>query len=663
MAPEITRRLEYADRVAVQQADQAIRKDVVRASVELITNCNDSYQRMEDAGIETTGRITIEVERRHSNSVLRVADNAEGMTEGDMDTKVGKYGEATSGFKEGRSVRGLWGRGLKDAFFGLGHGSVSSIRDGKFSRCSLSVINGKPTYQREKGQRATRAIKNQYELPLGNGTVMEIVISREGVKTPQFDNFRRSLERHFELRGIMANPKRIVVLRDLDAKGKLKSEVTLSHKPPIGVEVLDEVIDVSGSPVQAHLRVFRANEILSTPAEEGDYADGGLLVTSKGVVLALTLFKFEHNEHAFRFYGRVTCDHVHELLKTDDSVLTATRDGINWRHSFAKCLKEAVEKRLEPLVEEERKRAQAEQRSTLNKRLRERLNDALTKLNFIADSELGKLAGLGEGPGQSGGKPPHVPPSGFGFVPEYAYIQTGKPAGITLRASVPDKVEAGCLVTIESNNAEVTVLTPQVRIDAREDFTGIGEAKVELEGRQVGAEAVITASVNGLKAEALVKVISKREPPSEPREKKEHGGLFRDVKFDPTVEPKQRVRFDRANANIVIATNAPPVAAYLDEHGNGSNTPQGQVLLAELVTEAVCFEIARRGVENGVFLAPMGAEADAIRREHINLQNKYAHKIHECFIDADHRRGSVPATTKKGRPSRADLLAKAVIAD
>jgi hypothetical protein len=79
-------------------------------------------------------------------------------------------------------------------------------------------------------------------------------------------------------------------------------------------------------------------------------------------------------------------------------------------------------------------------------------------------------------------------------------------------------------------------------------------------------------------------------------------------------EPKQRVRFDRANANIIIATKAPSVAAYLDEQGNGSQNPQGQVLLAELVAEAVCFEIARRGVENGVFLAPAGAEADAIRR-------------------------------------------------
>jgi len=660
MSIAIRKKLEYADRFAVQQADQAIRKDVVRALVELTTNCNDSYNRMEDTGLASTGKIIIEVQRKHSNSVIKVCDNAEGMAPEDLDKKVLRYGEATSGFKEGRSVRGLWGRGLKDSFFGLGHGSVNSIRDSMFNRCSLSVVNGAPTYQREKSQRATRPIKKQYELPVGNGTVMEITVSRDDVRVPQFDNLRRNLERHFELRGIMSNSKRTVLLRELDARGKVESEVQLNYKPPVGDEVLNTTVSIKGYDVHTTLQIFRASEPLSTPGEEGDYADGGLLVSSKGVVLALTLLKFEHNEHASRFYGYVLCDYIHELLKTDDSFLTATRDGINWKHPFAKALKEAVENELEPLVEEERKRAQAEQNSKVNKKLRERLNTALHELNSIADSELGKLAGLGEGSGQRGEKKPYVPPSGFGFVPEYAYIQTGKPAGICLRTNLLDKVEAGSLVTIESNNPEVLVLTPQVRINLREDYTDIGEAKVELEGRQVGAEAVITASFNGLRADALVKVISKREPPGERQPKKEHGGLFRDVKFDPTAEPKQRVRFDRANANIIIATKAPSVAVYLDEHGSGSETAQGQVLLAELITEAVCFEIARRGVESGVFLAPTGAEADAIRREHVNLQNKYAHKIHECFVDADYRRiDGLPI--RKGRPSRDALLARAVI--
>ncbi len=661
MSIEITRKMEYADRVAVQQADQAIRKDVVRALVELITNGNDSYQRMEDAGVSNTGKIVIESERKHANSVLRVCDNAEGMTADDLDKKVGRYGEATSGFKEGRSVRGLWGRGLKDSFFGLGHGSVSSIHEGKFSRCSLSVEKGIPTFKLQKSLRASRAIKNQYELPLGNGTVMEITVSRDDVRVPQFDNLRRNLERHFELRAIMSNPSRTVLLREVDGRGKVKSEVTLNHKAPVGVEVLNDAVSIAGFSVEARLQVFRAGEPLSTPAEEGDYADGGLLIISKGVVLALSFFKFEHNEHASRFYGRVTCDHLHELLKKDDSILTATRNGIEWKHPFARALKEAVEAKLEPLVEEERKRAQAEQSSTMNKKLRERLNNALKELNSIADSELGKLSGPGEGPGVKD-KKPHLPPSGFGFVPEYAYIQTGKPAGMTLRASVPEKVEAGCLVTIESNNSEVLVLTPQVRIDAREDFPLLGEARVELEGRQVGAEAVITATINGLKAEAMVKVISKREPPTEPREKKEHGGLFRAFKFDATAEPRQRVKFDPATSDIIIATKAPSVAAYFDEHGEGSGTPQGQVMLAELVAEAVCFEIARRGVQNETFLYVPGAEGDAVRREHIRLQNEYAHKIHACLVDAEHRRGNELSAPKKGRPSRAEVLAKAVVA-
>jgi hypothetical protein len=660
MSTIIREKMLYADRFAVQQADQAIRRDVVRALVELITNSNDSYNRIQDSGMAASGKIKITLQRMRSNSVLQVYDNAEGMAPEDLDNKVMVYGGATSGFKEGRSVRGLWGRGLKDSFFGLGTGYVNSIRDGLFNRCSLSVVHGVPTYQREKGSRATRTIRKQYEIPDGNGTVMEITVSRNDVRVPQFDSLRRNLERHFELRAIMSNPKRTVLLREADRGGDIEREVQLSYKAPIGNEILNETIPVPGYDVEATLHVFRASEPLSTPAEEGDCADGGLLIISKGVVLELTLLKFDYNEHASRFYGEVSCDHIHKLLKSDDSVLTATRDGINWRHAFAKALKEAVEKRLEPLVEEERKRAQAEQSTRLNKKLRERLNNALQELNCIASIELGKMMGLGEGPGQHGGKPPFVPASGFGFVPEYAYIQTGKVAIINLRASVPDKIEAGSLATVESNNPEVRVLTPQVRIDLLEEYTGIGEAKVELEGRQVGAEAIISASINGLKAEAMVKVISKREPPGPPPTKKEHGGLFRDVKFDPTAEPKQRVRFDQANANIVVATKAPSVAPYLDEQGRGSETPQGQVLLAELVAEAVCFEIARRGVQNGVFLAPAGAEADAIRREHVNLQNKYAHRIHECFVEEKYRRIDGQPSSRKGRPSREASTATAV---
>jgi hypothetical protein len=284
----------------------------------------------------------------------------------------------------------------------------------------------------------------------------------------------------------------------------------------------------------------------------------------------------------------------------------------------------------------------------------------LKELNSIASSELGKIAGDADDDGD--GKKPFMPLSGFGFVPEYVYIQTGKPAGLTLRAAIPDKAAPGSLVTIESDNPEVRILTPQVAIEALQDHPEIGQTRVEVEGGQVGTEAVVSARLDGLKAEALVKVISKREPPDIPTHHKHHGGLIRDFRFDASAEPKQRVRFDRATSIVTIATRAPSVAMYFDETGRGHEQPQGQLLLAELITEAVCREIARRGVESGNFLSVAGGEADAVQREYIRLQNQYAHRIHTCFVDAQYRRDGYASLGRKGRPPRDELLSKAVIA-
>ena len=201
-----SRKLQYADRVALQQADQAIRKDVLRALVEIITNCNDSYSRLEDAGWYTEGEIIIEVLRKHKNSVIRVRDFAEGMTDSRMDKVVGTYGEATSGIKEDKHVRGMWGRGLKDSIFGLGYGYVRSFRGANFYSCSLLLKNGVPTFELSDPIYATVTLREKYHIPQGNGTIVEIIVSRDDVKMPQFNNLRNYLQRHFELRPIMSNP-------------------------------------------------------------------------------------------------------------------------------------------------------------------------------------------------------------------------------------------------------------------------------------------------------------------------------------------------------------------------------------------------------------------------------------------------------------------------
>lgn len=620
-----SRKLQYADRVALQQADQAIRKDVLRALVEIITNCNDSYSRLEHAGQSVDGEMIIDIQRKHKNSVIRVRDFAEGMTDIRMDKVVGTYGEATSGLKEDKHVRGMWGRGLKDSIFGLGYGYVHSFKGANFYSCSLLLKNGIPTFELDEPVRATVPLREKYGIPEGNGTIIEIIISRDDVKVPQFDNFRNYLQRHFELRPIMSDPKRKIILRDILPGEKIRYEHVLSYKSPRGEKVLNERIKISGHPATAKLKVFRSNIQLSTRSEEGDYADGGLLVISKATVISLTMLKFENDPYAGYFYGSIQCDYLHDLLKNDEPVLTATRDGINWTHPFAKALKLAVESKLEPLIEAERKHAVHDEQTNLDKQLRQKINHALHELNSIAFTELSDRRDDGIQ------RQIDLPPSGIGFSPERAYVQTGQTITLTLLVELVEKGRAGATVTVVSNSAEIIVLNPQVVIHPHKSDPKIGQARVKVEGRQVGDEGTITAYLGKYRAQALVQVRSKKEAMTVAPSRNSNT-LFTDIHFDDRTDPRQRVYFDRVNSSIVIATAAPSVKIYLDKQNRLDTTVQGQVLLAELITEAVCREIARSGVERGKFLAPDGAEADAIHNHFIRLQNRYSHLIHEYIV-------------------------------
>ena len=618
-----SRKLQYADRVAIQQADQAIRKDVMRALVEIITNANDSYSRLEDVGSSSSGEIVIDVLRKHSNSKIVVRDFAEGMTDSRMDKVVGTYGEATSGIKEDKHVRGMWGRGLKDSIFGLGYGYVRSFKGANFYSCSLLVKKGIPTFDLDDPIRATVDLRQKYEVLQGNGTILEIIVSRTDVKMPQFNNLRNYLQRHFELRPIMSNPKRKIILRELATDGKIKQEHVLSYKSPMGEEVLNERIKISGFPASVKLKVFRSAMQLSTRGEEGDYADGGLLVISHATVISLTMLKYENDPYAGYFYGTMQCDYLHELLKNDEPVLTATRDGINWTHPFAKALKLAVEEKLEPLISAEREHAMHDEQTKLDKKLRQKINRALHELNTIASTEL-RDARDGESK-----KKIELPESGMGFFPEKLFVQTGQLAMLTLRVSANQNQNS--TASIISTNAEVAVLTPQVTFKPNKIDTSILEARIKLEGRQVGSEATIVAYLGKNRAQANVQVHSKKEtliaPPT-----RGSSALFNDIRFDDRTDPRQRVYYDRVNSSIVIATAAPSVKIYLDDTNRLDTTMQGQVLLAELITEAVCREIAREGVEKGRYLVLEGSEADAIQNHFIRLQNRYAHLIHQYIV-------------------------------
>lgn len=125
----VSRRLLATSRAFQQLADQTIKKDPVRALVELITNSDDSYKKLEKLGIENDGSITIKFKRARGSATLKITDHAIGMSSELMDEAVGMYGSETHGFEEGQGGRSFFGRGLKEAILSMGGGFVMSIQN------------------------------------------------------------------------------------------------------------------------------------------------------------------------------------------------------------------------------------------------------------------------------------------------------------------------------------------------------------------------------------------------------------------------------------------------------------------------------------------------------------------------------------------------------
>ncbi len=227
-----------------------------------------------------------------------------------------------------------------------------------------------------------------------------------------------------------------------------------------------------------------------------------------------------------------------------------------------------------------------------------------------------------------------MPKSGISLSPEKTYVQTGQTVQLIVRVKLSYKVQLGAMIQVTSNSPEIIVVNPEVMLKPNKSDPTVGEARIRIEGRQVGGEGTVTAAIGKMRAHAEVQVHSKKEdlvaPPS-----KGSNALFNDIRFDDRTDPRQRVYFDRVNSSIVIATAAPSVKIYLDANERLDTSVQGQVLLAELVAEAVCREIARSGVERGKFLVLDGSEADAIQNHFIRLQNRYAHLIHEYIVSRE----------------------------
>jgi hypothetical protein len=634
----IERALNYDKRLAGQLAAWAIKKNLVRALVELITNSDDSYKRLADRGTPKSGLIKVRVNKKNKGaSTIQVIDEAEGFDYDTMDDRVGTYAADTSGFTEGMSVRGYFGRGLKDAILGMGEGRIQSLKEKYYYECSLDQEKFVLENPKHLSKKELKAVESELGIrSYSNGSKVTIYITKPGVSISHFDNLVEQLENYYSLRDINYSDKRVVkVVQMNDAGVENRSCHELKYKFPLGEFVLEKeiIIPYNSLSIPAHLFVNKSKEPLD---QNGPCREGGILICGKNTIHDITLFSFDNDPYASRLFGRLKCKYIDDLLKNQEPIISDERDGLDWKnHEFAVALKRVVEKELKPIVKAIKEEEEKKRKTIENEKTRQRHIAAVKRLNQIANRELG---GSFEKGVTNGSDHPSValPPNGFDFVPDFYKILAGRRSTLSLKLTVPWIIADGTTVKIGSENEDIEIVENRsITVDKNlADKNDIVTVNPKIVGRGVGIDSIITATAGEMKAEAYVEVVSKREKKTtKKKDREDRKGLFSDIKFDSTLDPRIRHYFNRDTGEISISSRAPSVSKYLGPNGEGQDEIHCQVLMAELVTDSVCRELARLKADKGKLQVLGDDITGAINKEINQLVYSYAHVIHDVLLD------------------------------
>jgi hypothetical protein len=488
-----------------------VQKDPVKALIELITNSDDSYARLEERGEKVSGRITVAIlERRGGEpSLLRVTDEAEGFSTEDLEVKLGRMGESTSGLDMGADVRGFFGDGLKEAILGLGvGGSVSSIQGRLYVSGQLYWEEEQATfYPPGRPRPVTGAIRKQLQIPRGkNGTLVEIEVAQE-VRIPRHETLQHELALHVALRDIVQNPARTLILQRLTSNGKIQYSDPIRYKDPIpdpAFKTVKKHGQVPGYPgSDFHLEVRRATEELPG-VEAGMKRLGGLVVQSRRALVDITFFGHENRPGTEYLFGRLQCDYLYQLLQQGEMVVTKYRAGLSKENEFVRKLGAEVDRLLDPIVQAEAKRLQQSESSN-DPQTRKRLDEACRELNRIAREELDLT-----GPGDEGNESELGP---FRF--EYKHYRMLRDRERLVRLWVAeDLLDGPTAIELDIDGDGLSANPTSIKLDPADARNGMVPGDVMLTGSTPLENGRIAATLETHLAEAEVEVIElqPREP-------------------------------------------------------------------------------------------------------------------------------------------------------
>lgn len=604
------------DNRLIAQLAQITVKNLVDGIVELVTNSDDSYKRLEEKGKRTCGEIEIHVSRKKGGicEYLKVKDYAEGMDKDKLEKALLFAGEA-SGFKEGRSVRGLFGRGLKETIIALGEGEIRTVKNGEIRKTKV--------WCDEKSQYDDVLLEKIEKTQEPDGTEISIKITSEK-KIAEYKNFWLQISNHYALRDINSSPNRKITLFFEDASRKLKHQTPIKFSPPPGTKVFEEILQLPEYGDKIHLVIYESNVELRPPRYDPD-ALAGILIKTKGAILDNQLFDYDQEPAAHYFFGEAICDGLEERLRRGETgLINPNRGGLEWRHDYCQKLQYVIVNELDKLVVAKKKSLEKGPTKEVVSSTKRLIRDLCNELNRFAKLEFEEVE---YGPIDE----PEADIENIIIKPDVAYIHEDKPRNFSVYAPADLVNNAGRIVLIKSDNPNIQPLVSQLTLEAHPKYQGkIWYRYFKVVGRRNGEQGVLTATLNAESATAKVIV----EPPRKKRKGEKiqirKYGFISSIEPDEMDNPGQRVNY--SDGIIKIYVKFLSVAKFIKSGLEGVETPEGKVLMAELVGDAFCKELARKGIEQGKYPKMPGGEIDSFNAAVNELQKKYLHKIQEIIF-------------------------------
>lgn len=612
---------------------------VEKALVELLTNSDDSYSRLEAAGKAADGGILVGYERHQAGARLVVVDQAEGMTFRQARNSL-SYGGAHSPLARGEGGgRGYFGRGLKQAIYGLGYGWIETIRNGRYSRIDLFrsddgqylFDDGESDRSATKSDRARLGIRR-------NGTRVVVVVDNPRVTISRFQSVSRSVANNVYLRELLER-RQVELVHLQDGREVERSGPVRFEEPPASVLLGPDAagtfaVDGTSHPFSITLKRARGAELTA----HGDERTNGLVVVSGTAVLDCSLFDYENQLGTEYLFGSVSCPALIEKLGEGVAVISDEREGLNPKEPLVEAFSRAVSRMIAPFVLKERDKLKYIDHAVTSNRTSSMIEHLLDRMNRAAVQDLHVAVPHGE-PGPVA--PRADDPAALRFStpfylrrPDHAFHvrllvdpeQLGPDEVLKLEYALPDSME------MDTMPREIPVSELGDGHSFRWTVTGNadgekGEIQVHSHDFWAWCELVISAEASAHHHGQGHHGRRAQHPAHHHGLARDHGeAMFVGYDFRNLGNDLDRAVYSPEERMVLINTGAPTVRLYVD--GRGHFRDSARLLLAELFMDVISDELARLTLEKPGQRHDEGAH----RQAKLDIIRRYGSDIHQSFL-------------------------------